>query len=233
MKVLITILFFLYFIPSFSQENKIIRINTISQEGFYTKGFIYPQYENGKVNFKDGSVAEAPLNYSVLNNQVYFLNRKKDTLILAHPETIKEVLINTDTFCFYKKDFIKKISHYSIAPNLFEKKTLKYIGKEKKGPYGTYSGVSASESNSTFYDHQNEMVTYIALDENLIFSARSQFYITVSTDKFYLVTKSNLKKAFPEYDEKLKEFISSNKIDLDKRDGVLQLITYIQELKSK
>ncbi len=219
--------------PSFSQQSRIIKINTLDQEtGFYGRGFLYPGYIAGKVTFNDKAISEAKLNVNCLTNQVYFLSPNGDTLILAHPETIFEIAISSDTFCFYQKGFIQKFTHNERAPNLFARQSMKYIGKEKKGAYGTYSTVGAANSNST-YTGDNQISTYLSLDENLIYQVNTEFYVSDSLNNFYPVRKGKFYSAFPQYENLIKTFVKENKIDLDKKEDLLELIKYIQTLQSR
>src|SRR5688572_7122750 len=57
-----------------------------------------PQFTIGRVYFKDGTSADAMLNYHKLYNQMLFLDGKGDTLALADPELMQVITIGKDSF---------------------------------------------------------------------------------------------------------------------------------------
>ncbi len=232
MKIALSIiLIFLSTSSLFSQKNKIVKINSFDiAEGFFKIEFMYPGYLDGTVRFKDNSSGEAKMNYNLITNQIYFLNPKGDTLIIAHPETTLDITINSDTFYFYQKGFIKKFTHDVSGPNLYVKPNMKYIGKEKRGAYGTYSGATAANSLSTF-STDNQVTTYLALDENLLYEKGEEFYLCDTLNNLFPAKKSSLYAAFPRYVSLIKAFIKKTKIDFYKKDNLLDLLDYIQTLR--
>ena len=232
MKVIIAIIgICLSALTSLSQENKILKLNTLNPPtGIYGTGFMYPEFIEGQVTFKDNAIATAKLNFNLLTSQVHFIDAKGDTLVLAHPESISEVIIS-DTFSFHKKEFIRKLTHYSSAPNLFVKQNMKYIGKEKKGAYGTYSSTSSANSSST-YSADDQITTYLSADENMIFNVSQEYFICDDSGNFYPAKKSGFFSLGQQHENHLKTYLKSNKINFNKKADLLQLISYIQEIKS-
>ena len=91
--------------------------------------------------------------------------------------------------CFYQKGFIKKFTHDVSGLNLYVKPNMKYIGKEKRGAYGTYSGATAANSLSTF-STDNQVTTYLALDENLLYEKGEEFYLCDTLNNLFPAKKS-------------------------------------------
>ncbi len=116
-----------------------------SQENGYVKGYLYPEFQDGKVFSKDGTYGAAKMNFNGLTSEMLFISPKNDTLKLARPETTLMVTVATDTFCFHEKTFLKKITHYADAPNLFVSPDLKFVTVERAVPYG-YSATTATAS---------------------------------------------------------------------------------------
>lgn len=227
------VLFLLASLSLFSQDNKIIKINALNQSAeVYKSEYMYPVFSSGKIIFTDAAIAEAKMNFNRLSNQMLFLTPAGDTLALAHPETVSKVLIDADTFCFFENVFIQQMTHNRDAPNLFVKQNLKYIGKEKKGAYGTYSTVSSSNSNSTF-TNDDQITKNLSVDENAIYELRAEYYFSDSLNNFFPARKSNLYKMFPQQENRIKTYIKANKIDFDKKADLLQLVLYIQSLKQE
>jgi hypothetical protein len=232
MKIAFFFLFILNSLFSFSQEGKTITVNTLEQPtALNSTVFLYPDFTAGTIFYKDGGLSEGKLNYNRLTGQVLFLSPPKDTLALAHPETMTRIVIGTDTFSFFKNEFLQKLTHYS-GPDLYVKKSLKFIGKEKKGAYGTYSPVSAVNSNSTYTTEDDNLTVYISVDENMIYQEKYNYYFSDGFNNFFPATKSKFYNLFSQYEKQLKTFIDENKLNFNRRADLLRLIEHAVTLKT-
>ena len=123
----------LFSYPIAAQQNQSFRINSVNGDsaGFHHSIYRYPQFTQGFIILKNQQIASALVNYNRLSGQMLFINKKGDTLEFANPENISYVAILNDTFHYFDKIFIERISHFT-AVNLFKKETIQYNGKEKK-----------------------------------------------------------------------------------------------------
>lgn len=219
-------------ISASAQQSETVTVNTINTETAKQKTVLFnPYFAKGKVVFKDESFAEPPMNYNRLTGQMLFITSKGDTLALSRPETTSFVIIGVDTFAFHENSFLVKVTHFSNGPNLYAKQYMKFMGKEKKGPYGTYSPVSASNSNST-YTGDDQETRYISIDENHLYKPSVEYYI--SDDKggqFYPASKKGFFSAFPKHEKKLKEFLTSYRPDYRSEEDMMQVFIYVHKLK--
>lgn len=213
-----------------AQENKSITVNTIeSDDSELTRNvYQYPQFLDGKVLFKDNVSVEAKMNYHRLFGQLLFINPKKDTLALANPETYSHVIVGADTFYFHEKGFLRKITHYKTN-NLLVKQRIKYIGKEKPGPYGTYSAVSSANSNTTVTT-DDQITNYIAINENMIYKYNNEFFLSDEFNNFFRANKRNFYNLFSTHEKDIRNYVTSNKIDFNKQADLEKLLQYIQGL---
>lgn len=226
-----TILFFSFTLHAIAQEDKTMTVNILkgnTQE--LTKNiFQYPGFLPGKVIFKDNIETEATLNYNRLFSQIFFINSKGDTLALGRPETINKVLIATDTFYFFDNGFLQQLTHYPVS-NLAIKHTIKYIGKEKKGAYGTYSAVSSATSNSSLTTDDDKITTYLMLDENALFKYNSAYFLTDKFNNFFAATKKGFYNLFSKHQKELKQFLEKDTIDFNNRNDLEKLLQYLHSL---
>lgn len=213
-----------------SADNNTITVNTIKDNNKELVWAVnmYPSFLQGKVIFKDSAVVEARLNYNRLYGQILFLSAKGDTLMLAHPETIHRIIIGNDTYHFFDKSYVKKITE-NEGVNLHMMQTMKYIGSEKKGPYGTYTPLSASNSNSTF-TNDDQVTQYISIDENKLFKSSTTFYLSDKFNNFFDASKNNFYKIFFNNEQQIREYISTNKTNFKVQEDLVKLLKYIQAL---
>lgn len=215
----------------FAQTNEIVKINTLDPNIQLAKSqYLHPTFMAGKVIFKDGATAETKLNFNRFTNQMLFINANGDTLTIARPETTSKVIQASDTFYFHQNTFLLKLTSYDNGPNLFVKQSMKYIGKEKKGVYGTYSNISSSSSMGNYTDN-GQITSYILADENLFYKATNEFYLTDTFNNFLPAKKSSLLNLFPLLESDINAFIKTNKLGFTKKADLLQIIFYCQKLK--
>ncbi|GEM_PF-4008437 len=70
------------------------------------------------------------------------------------------------------------------------------------------------------------------MDENLIYKERTEFYLADNSNHFFPAKKSVFYSMFPRYENQLKTFIKTNKINFDKTGDLLQVILYIHSLNA-
>ncbi|MBC7950057.1 MAG: hypothetical protein H7Y42_19385 [Chitinophagaceae bacterium] len=223
-------IFMLFSLTTFAQENRVITVNHLKDDMSHLTAsvFHYPGFVEGRVIFKDSVTVDAKMNYHRLYGQILFIGAKRDTLALANPETFHRVLIGTDTFYFFDKGFLRQVTHYPTH-NLALKQTIKYIGNEKQGPYGSYSAVSSSNSNSTVTT-DDQITQRIELNENLVYKFNNIFYISDAYNNYFRASKKNFYNLFSKHTSQIKEYLSIHEVSFDKQVDLVELLTYIKSL---
>jgi hypothetical protein len=215
---------------TFSQDDKVIRINPLKSgtEELTSQIYKYPEFLEGLVVFNDSSSAEAKLNYHQVFGQILFINQKGDTLALANPATTRLVKIGTDSFYFHDKSFLHKLTQLK-GNNLAVKQTIKFVGREKAGPYGTYSSTSAANSNSTV-TVDDQITQYIGLDQNTVYKFKNEFYFSDRFNNFFRASKKNFFNLYSRHEKALKEYIKQNPVDYNSKGDLIRLLNYANSL---
>ncbi|MBA2746214.1 MAG: hypothetical protein H0U44_08325 [Flavisolibacter sp.] len=191
--------------------------------------FLYKEFKEGKVVFKDSVSTTGKLNYHRLFGQILFINQKGDTLALSKPETFDHVIIGTDTFFYYQKGYVQQLTHYPKF-NLSLKQTLKYIGKEKKGAYGSYSATTSVNSVSDLNVNEPEMTRLYKADENSVYTFNNQFFIADRFNNLFEASKKNIFDIFSRHEKEMKNYIRINKIDLGKQRDLEKLMAFVHSV---
>ncbi|HTM92475.1 MAG TPA: hypothetical protein VL095_08660 [Flavisolibacter sp.] len=217
----------LFFYNVKAQDNNTVVINAARQNEseLVKKMYRYPQFLEGRAYYKNGGITDSRFNYNYLTNLILFISPKGDTLELAQGESFDKITIGTDTFCYANKIFIQQLTHASTC-NLFVKTFLRYNGREKKGAYGGYSSTSASSSISEMYASTGPGVGKLTADENIIYVFDYSYYLSGKFGKFYPATKKGVYDMFSKKQKQLKEFLETNKIDLNKKEDLEKLVEF-------
>jgi hypothetical protein len=227
---LLLVLLTTIFLPLFAQDNSTFKINSIDQATkLNNSGYLNPIFINGTIFFKGGALGEAKLNFNRYSNEVLFISPKGDTLSVAQPETVSYVQIGTDTLYFYQNLILLKITHNRIAPDLYAGQIVSYIGKEKKGAFGTYSATGSINSAPTV-STTGELTRHISTDENLIYKINTYYYLSDTLNNFYPAKKMKFAKIFPQYAKEINIFFKTHETDFNKKENLLQVINYLQGL---
>ncbi|MBI1343778.1 MAG: hypothetical protein GC171_12650 [Terrimonas sp.] len=216
-----------------AQESKSFTINPLKEKTaeLTVNLYQYPTFLDGKVIFRDSALAFAKMNYHRLFGQILFLDENNDTLALANPETFLYVTIKNDTFYYVHKGFARKLTHHKTK-NLVLVQTIRYIGNEKAGPYGSYSAVASSNSNST-YTPDDQITQYIELNQNLVYKYKNLFYLTDAFNNFFIASKKNFYNLFSRHTRALRQYLNTHKINFNKQQDLEQLLTFLQGLSEK
>ncbi len=242
MKYLLFSLFALYsgFAVAQSNEIKAVRVNPLHENMHLldNQAMKYKEFQKGKVIFKDSAQTEARLNFHRIYNEVLFLNDEGDTLALSNPETLAMIIMGTDTFFYFQKGYGQQITHYPDY-NLVMKQTLKFIGKEKKGAYGSYSTTASVNSVSDLHVDEMAGITntvepgktnLFKADENSIYTPNSEFFITDKFNNMFPANKKNVLNLFNKNGRAIKKYISNKKVNFKKQDDLVEIMEFIQQL---
>jgi hypothetical protein len=190
--------------------------------------FRYKNYTAGKVLLKDNSAVEAKMNYDQLTGKMLFINPKGDTLEFANPETFNMVIVGKDSFYVFETNYLEKITHYT-GINLAVIQTLKYLGSEKKGAFGTYSNVSGVTSNST-YTSDEHITTSLGVDERGIYRFNNTYFISDRFNNFFPANRKNFYKAFFAHEKQIGNFCELHHINFSKKEDLERLLDFARSL---
>lgn len=213
-----------------SQEQTVFRINPLKADTEQLTRHIYryKDFHAGRVYFNDSTMAEARMNYHLLFGQILFLTPRGDTLALANPAMTRLITISADSFYYHDKSFLQILTQYP-GNNLAVKETIKFVGHEKAGPYGTYSSVSSANSNSTV-TVDDQITQYIGLDENTVFTYKHEYYLADRFNNFFRASKKGFFNLFSRHEKSLKAYLKNNPVDYNKGKDLLRLIEFANGL---
>lgn len=186
---------------------------------------MYPSFREGLVEYTDGRLFKAAMNYNRVLETVQFINLNNDTLVIASEEMINQIHIGDDVF-IYKPDCLKSIAPQS-GVNIYKHESMKIADIRRKGAFGIPNSSSA-------IDNYNQIFTWMGsyqLDSNelLLLSKETNFYI-FSGNKKLPASKKNILDLFSKNKEQIKEFIDSKNISFSKEKDLFQLAEYIARL---
>jgi len=191
--------------------------------------YYYPQFTDGNVILRDGTMVAVKMNYTRLFDQMLFVGRKGDTLALADEKNIKFIAIDQDTF-YYDKGYIRIIVDNDFV-KLAEKQIWVVADVRKIGTHNTPKNTVAITSLSSYSDgHDAAKSKDLLLNEDLVLRKKTEYYFGNAYNHFVLAGKKRLQQLFPKEELSIENYLKKNKVNFDKRDDLEKLAQFLSDL---
>lgn len=194
-----------------------------SQEG---KGqYLFQEFSEGYVYYKDGRVFKVPLNYDLTKGKFYFIDKDKEKKEFSDPNMVTSVKVGERIFLPVSGNEAAEVIQSN--PNIL----VQYSGAKRIKRDITFGGKTETAS----VDSYSNLIysTPDVVDESNVFVANLNYKYFVEKDgrmkKF-----SNAKqfiKIFSKRKGKVVRYIEENKVDFDSIEQVVKLCNYAISLR--
>ena len=186
--------------------------------------YSYAGFTPGKIHLKNGTLAEALVNYNIYYNNFEFIGPKGDTLEIANEELVKMITVIKDTF-YYDKTFVKVIADYGEL--LLAKKQYFTSNRQNIGAMGTTTASSTDVYNRLSLDHGIAM--NLTLQQLLTLRKTEALFIGNKFGYFLPVNKKNLMEMYNNRSKEVSAYLKENSIHLSKEDDLKLLMAYFSK----
>jgi hypothetical protein len=187
----------------------------------------YPEFTQGKISFKDGTATVTKLNYSILVGEMQFI-ASGDTMAVANEKDIRYVQIMLDTF-YYDNGYLEVIAGHD--PVLMAvKRYVKVADIKKEGPMGTRSSGTGAQTYSGIYDIGIMSNHSLVMQEDLVLSQNTDYYIGNAAAGFLVYKKNNVKKLFPKHKSAIEKYLKTNAVDFNVKEDLVKLTEFLKQL---
>lgn len=180
--------------------------------------YLFPQFTDSYIYYKDGRVFQVPANYDLLNNKFVFIDKDNEKKEFSEPKMIVSIKVGTRTFIptsgseaaeIIQDDPIILVQY--IGDKRI-KKDLTFGGKTETASVDSYSNLVYGTGD----DKKNAVLVKI---DHQYFINNNKRLKRFSTEKQFL-------KIFPKQKEQIKQYINENKIDFSSIEQVVRLCNY-------
>lgn len=195
-----------------------------------TKGKISPflldKFEEAEVFFHDGSRYQETINYNLLTNRFYFIDKTDQSVkAVSNPQDI--FMVKTKGRCFYQEKGYA-IEVVPTHPPLFVQYKAHIRKEADKGAYGTTSETSSIRTYGGFGANGNR---FDLNTEELFIGKRYQHYWLEKNGKRKAFRNfKQFLKLYPEHKAALGQFIKENQLDIDNVEHVKVLCVHAESL---
>lgn len=188
------------------------------------KGYRFPNFTDGQVYFRDGSMSAAKLNYNFLNKELEFISPGGDTLALVKEQAIniKNIIIDSITF-YYFNGYLEETAHNEYG-RLLKQQFYVLAGAEKIGAFDQPSGNSSIEAYSSVRDRTGRSRNLV-VKENLILVMATEYFIGDKYNTVLRATKGNMLKLYPKMRTQIESYLRTNHVNFSSGKDLAKLFS--------
>ena len=215
----------------FAQESQLIEANSgedLSGKISTNMKYLFPEFTEGQVFFKNSFMSTGKLNYNVLIGEMQFV--ENDELMALESKNITVVNINDRLFFPYKgSEFSEEL--FSTENYKLRMRSKGHVSPfAKKGAYGTSSATSSITSYTSVSGSDGQLYN-LSVAEDVLVSVRNFYYLVGENGKYLQITNiKTFTKQFPAFRNQIEAFAKENMIRFDNEDDLIRLLVYCSEL---
>ncbi|WP_346862548.1 hypothetical protein [uncultured Draconibacterium sp.] len=192
----------------------------------YKNRMIFPDFVQGKVFFKDGTAALAPLNYDTYEEEMIF-NNNGEFMAVATPQNVAKIMIQGKTFEWLEGDvFLEKIDTAGFV--MYRRNRNQLMSKGKGMPYGGVSSNAAVSTVSRLPHGAEAQAKDLTIDEEFELTPDNLFYAKTGNGFKALISAKQIGKAYDFDVKELTKYIKAEKIDMQQIQDVVQVIQHFK-----
>ena len=209
-----------------STERVEIKGGSNAWENFMKEVYMYPSFEAGIVEYRDGKRYQGNLNYNKALGSIQFIDEKGDTLAVSNEETISSVNIGNDWFVYNPECLMALRTDGKVK--LYKNVRLRVADRRKTGAFG----ISNSGGTIDAINHSDSWLAQnmLDVDESLLLSKVTTFYIQTERNEIVPASKKNILNIFSRHEDEVKQFIKSNGIEFTRAADLEALTDYLSKL---
>jgi hypothetical protein len=193
--------------------------------------FLYPKFQEGIVVMKDGQKFNTLINYNMVDEKM-ITEVEGVYRYSKNPASIERVIIGDRTFIPVGIAFYEILTSGNVTLFVQHKSILAPKGNETG--YGSKNRSVGPTSSQRFeltpVTQQYGEVVNIDLPLNVEITPASVYWVSMGTKLEKFSTERQFVKLFPEYEKQLKDFLSNENISIRKRDDLVKLGNYCNEI---
>ncbi len=209
-----------------STQRLYIKGGNSAWDNFMKEIFMYPSFEQGIVEYKNGQRFKSNMNYNKVLGTIQFIDEKGDTLAISDEESISSVNIEDDVFIYAPNCLL--LLKKSDKATLYKTEIVRIADKLKTGGYGIPNTAGTIES----IDRIDTKLKYnqIDINESLLISKVTTFYIENEKGEVMPASKKNVLNMYSKHEDTIKSFIKSYGLDFTKEDHLIELTGFLSKL---
>lgn len=195
---------------------------TTHEDSLYKAGYLLPDFEEGTVLMKSGSMENARLNYNTNNQTISFMNGGQ-YMELTGLETVDTVFIGEKKFIPYHEKFYIVVNTITSMPllalvynkHIAQSATIEHNGLETRNSREVSNNATGVYSNRNYQSHYE--LTY-----------QKKFFLQNGKVLLKASSQQDIINLYPDKKEAIKTFVKENKTNFYKDTDVVALLVTLK-----
>ena len=194
--------------------------------------YLFPEFQNGQVLYKDGRMFSVSLNFSLISNRFVFIDTHDDNIIKEFAEIEKVGIVKTGNRIFQINN---KGEANEIVQDANPRITVSYSGKKtdqgKKAAYGGRSHTASIDAISTFRGGGGISYTLEGDDRWIITEVGKSYQVEYDKKMKKFQHIKQFIKIYPkQHHTAIETFVRQNGIEMDSVEKVIELCNFANSL---
>ncbi|MDR3287596.1 MAG: hypothetical protein LBT27_09165 [Prevotellaceae bacterium] len=191
--------------------------------------YIFPEFTQGKIFFKNGIIDSAKFNYNTLISEMQFLDKNKNILSVLNPQDVSHVIIDNRVFCYVsEKSFAELLVNFN-AVRFLKKCRIEYAyTQDKTAAYGQSSSTTSVVNYKNVYANGDDKK--LAVYRDIKFKIIADFFFETNGKFNKANNKNSFVKIFPQCKEEINKYVSAKKVDFKNEQDLIKLTNYCIQL---
>ncbi|MDO1451744.1 hypothetical protein Q0590_36055 [Rhodocytophaga aerolata] len=209
--------------------------------------YVYGEFQQGTVWFRNGKSLPALLNYNRLYGEMQFIGSKGDTLALVEENSLKKITIGKQVFYYMHKNSFVELLTAQLPVKLARKQNLEIIRSTfrlvRNSGIGSTGNVFAGERDDTMNGPFNSSTHTSSLSYRKLYTQKvpgelqlakqSSYYFVDQNERVHQAKKSTLLKLFGRHKQAIEDYIDTNQVDFTREVDLKNLLEYCAQWINK
>jgi hypothetical protein len=199
--------------------------------------YLYNEFQQGTVFFRNATSLPAMLNYNHLYGEMQFINTKGDTLALVEEYSLKKIAIDEEVFYYVNKAGFVEVITAHLPVKLAKKQNLEIIKSTVKlvgVSNSTFAGGPGNNINGNSGSTYTPRLSYRKLytqkaPGELQLAKQTSYYFIDRNERIYLAKKSTLLKLFGRHKKAIEQYVETHQIDFTREEDLKKLLSFCSQ----
>ena len=204
--------------------------------------YLFPDFSEGLVILNDDQYLETKLNYSLLYDEIHFINKDGDTLSVGNEHKLKQIIIADRAFRYsYKDGFLEEVKDFPSI-KLAKKQVLQttrnevvHYSEDAKvavGPTGKNGSKSAGDySGNRSRRGYNFKDFYTRKSKGrMVIEKQTSYFFIDKNNRFHPAKKSSILKIYVRNKNSIKSYLKEHNVNFDLEEDLIKLLEFSSQL---
>jgi len=184
--------------------------------------YVFPVFIEGIVYLRDGSFSRQKFNYNILQSEMQFISTNGDTLAIADPPMIKNIIIDTVVY-YYDKSYLQVISQIDSFKLAIKQRLIQLPYRTRAG-YDAPSGVSSITTYGSITARGS--VARLQARKDVLFEKEIVYYVSDQFSHFIRADKKAFLNMFGNKKNLIQKYMNENNINYFSKEDLQKLLTF-------